>query len=340
MNTGLFLTKKFFSRLSRQFISGAITIAVTGVSAQVMAKPQSNGWPDGPVTFIVPFSPGGGGDTLARLYANELTKKMNIHLIVENRPGAGGNIGSAMAAKAKPDGNTIVFGTAGTMGTNHALYKNPGFAVSDFDPIAIFGTTPLTMVVSKESEFKSVADVIEHAKKHPKELTCASGGNGTASHLACIMLQQMGEVEIEHVPYKSASTAVMDIRSGRVTFIIDVTTPLMPHIKDGFLRPLAVTMNKRTPALPDVPTMIESGYPDYEIFPWYGIFAPKGTSADRLDKLHAAVEGAISDPVFNKDMTDRGTIMDKMSRTEFADLVNREYERMGNFVKEIGVTID
>ncbi|NLY33316.1 MAG: hypothetical protein GX040_01180 [Alcaligenaceae bacterium] len=181
---------------------------------------------------------------------------------------------------------------------------------------------------------------MEHAKKHPKELTCAFGGNGTASHLACIMLQQMAGVEIEYVPYKSASTAVMDIRSGRVTFIIDVTTPLMPHIKDGFLMPLAVTMNKRTPALPEVPTMIESGFPNYEIFPWYGIFAPKGTPVDRLEKLHAAVEVAISDPVFNKDMTDRGTIMDKTTRMEFADLVNKEYERMGNIVKKIGVTID
>ena len=341
MSRSKFSITPFTRRGARLFAQGAIAAlaAVTIVGGPASAA-TSQKWPDGPITFIVPFSPGGGGDTLVRLYANQLTKTMNQNFIVENRPGAGGNIGTVAAAKAKPDGNTIVFGTAGTMGTNHALYKNPGFSLDDFDPVAIFGTTSLALVVSPESKFKNVADLVDYAKRHPKELTCASGGNGTISHLACAMVQQMAGVEIEHIPYKGTSTALIDIRSGRISFIIDVTPPLMPHINSGAVRALAVTSAERIPALPDTPTMDEAGLKGYEVFTWDGIFAPKGTPAERLDYLHAGVEKAIKDPDFNKTMTERGTILQTMSRADFQALVKKEYDRMGAVVKSLGVTID
>lgn len=326
-------------RLPNMLATGAFMAVAAMVAGHASAK-TSTDWSSGPITFIVPFSPGGGGDTLARLYAKQLTQTMDTNFIVENRPGAGGNIGTAAAARAKPNGETIVFGTAGTMGTNHALYKKPGFSIDDFEPVALFGTTSLAMVVNKDSKFQKVGDVIDYAKKHPKELTCASGGNGTISHLACVTFQQMAGIEIEHIPYKGTSTALIDIQSGRLSFIIDVAPPLMPHINNGSVRALAVTSAKRIPALPDAPTMSEAGLTGYDVFTWDGIFAPKGTPAERLDILHAGVEKAINDPDFRKAMAERGTILEPISRKAFGDLVKKEYVRMGSLAKSLGVTID
>ena len=327
------------NRIRRLLAASMITLSTGMIGMSAHAQGPAN-WPDGPVTFVVPFSPGGGGDTLARLYGRELTKTLATTVIVENRPGAGGNVGTAAVANAKPDGNTFVFGTNGTMGTNHALYKNPGFTIDSFEPVAMFGKTGLALVVGNNSPFKTVADLISYGKKNPGKLTCASGGNGTASHVACVMLQQMAGIQVEHIPYKGSSTAVIDLKTDRISFFIDVMPPLMPHIRQNTLRALSVTMAQRFPALPEIPTMSEAGVPGYELFAWDGIFAPKGTPAARLDKLNAAVVAAVKDPVFSKEMADRGTTLEPMPRAEFASLVRREYVRMGGIVKSLGVTVD
>lgn len=297
-------------------------------------------WPTTPITFVAPFSAGGGGDTLTRLYAQQLNLALNVPVIVDNKPGAGGNIGTAFVAKAAPDGQTVVFGTPGTMGTNHFLYKRTGYSVNDFEPVGLFGITGLALVVAKDSPFKTVGDLIAFGKKNPGQLSCASGGNGTASHLACAMLQQQAGIEVEHIPYKASSAATIDVRSQRVSFFIDVTPPLTPQIKDGALRALAVTMKKRIPAFPNVPTLTESGLADYELFVWDGMFAPKGTPVARLDRLHEGVQSAVNNPEFSKNMMDRGTMLQAMSREDFRALVRREYDRMGAIVKQLGITID
>lgn len=302
--------------------------------------PANSAWPTAPVTFVAPFSAGGGGDTLTRLYAQQLTGPLNTSVVVENKPGAGGNIGTAFVAKAPADGQTVVFGTMGTMGTNHFLYKRTGYSINDFEPVALFGTTALALVVGKDSPFKTVGELLAYGKKNPGKLSCASGGNGTASHLACAMLQQEAGIEVAHVPYKASSTAIIDVMSRRVDFFIDVTPVLTPQINGGTLRALAVTMKKRVPTLPSVPTLAESGLPDYEMFSWDGMFAPKGTPDDRLDRLHAAVQTALKSPEFNKTMTERGVLLQPLSRQEFAALVQREFGRMGAVVKRLGITID
>jgi tripartite-type tricarboxylate transporter receptor subunit TctC len=332
--------KRFINRLHMSFFTGAVVLAAATVAAPASAEDKPLDWPKAPVTFIAPFSPGGGGDTLVRLYANQMSKVLGTTIIVENRPGAGGNIGTAVAAKATPDASTLVFGTTGTMGTNHALYQKPGFSIDDFDPIAIFGTTSLSFVVSKNSGFGSVKEIIEHAKKNPKKLTCATAGNGTISHIACAMFQQMANIEVEAIPYRSGSQAVMDLRTDRVSFLIDVIPYLVPHIKDGAIRPLAVTMAKRVPALPDTPTMSEAGVPGYEVFTWDGVFTRKGAPVERLDKLHATVTKVTSDSEFRRTMQDRGTVLETMSRKEFAELVKKEHVRMVSFTKKLGITIE
>ncbi|MDB5742263.1 MAG: tripartite tricarboxylate transporter substrate binding protein [Polaromonas sp.] len=317
----------------------AFGLAVAASWAPCMAATTAP-WPTAPITFVAPFSAGGGGDTLTRLYAQQLNLALNVPVIVDNKPGAGGNIGTSFVAKAAPDGQTVVFGTSGTMGTNHFLYKRTGYSINDFEPVAMFGMTGLVLVVAKDAPYKNLGELIAFGKSNPGKLSCASDGNGTASHIACAMLQQKAGIEVEHIPYKGSSAGYIDVRSQRVSFFIDVTPPLTPQIKEGSLRALAVTMKKRIPALPDVPTFAESGLPDYELFAWDGVFAPKGTPTARLDRLHEGIQSAVKNPEFSKNMMDRGTMLQAMTREDFRALVRREYERMGPVVKQLGVTID
>lgn len=313
---------------------------VAGVAIMFFGPAQAQSdWPGGPITVIAPFSPGGGGDTLARLYANEISKSLGVTIVVENKPGAGGNIGTTAASRATPDGNTLAYGTNGTMGTNHALYNRPGYSISDFEPIALFGKISLVFTVSTDSSFHSVEDLIAEAKKNPDMLTCASGGNGTTSHLACAMFQKLAGIKVQHVPYRSSSAALVDMMSGRISFLIDVMPFLAPQIKDGKVRALAVTMTERVPALPEVPTMTEAGVDGYDLFAWDGIFALAGTPPARLDKLHAAVESVLNDQAFQGVMAARGAILETMSREAFTDFVKKEHDRMGALVRELGIQI-
>ena len=319
-------------------------VMVLGLASSALVSPSlaapDGGWPKAPITFVAPFSAGGGGDTLTRLYGQQLGPVLNVPIVVDNRPGAGGNIGTASVAKSAPDGQTVVFGTMGTMGTNHFLYKRTGYSINDLEPVALFGTTGLALVVAKEAPFKDVRELLAYGKKNPGQLSCASGGNGTVSHLACAMLQQQAGIAVTHIPYKASSAAIVDVLSQRVSFFIDVTPVLAPQVRDGALRALAVSTKKRLPALPTVPTLAERGLPDYEMFSWDGMFAPRGTPADRLEKLHEAVQTVLRNPEFNQRMMERGVVLQTMSRGDFSAMVLREYARMGAVVKQLGVSID
>ncbi|MBW8315644.1 MAG: tripartite tricarboxylate transporter substrate binding protein [Hydrogenophaga sp.] len=335
-NTTMNLDHPLFRKLKSTL---ALGLALGAPLAPAVAAPDSS-WPTTPIIFVVPFSAGGGGDTLTRLYGQQLSPVLNVPMVFDNRPGAGGNIGTASAAKAAPDGQTVLFGTMGTMGTNHFLYRRTGYSINDFEPVALFGTTGLALVVAKEAPFKTVQELLAFGRKQPGKLTCASGGNGTASHLACAMLAQQAGIEVTHIPYRASSAAIVDVLTQRVSFFIDVTPVLTPQIKDGALRALAVSTKKRLPALPAIPTLAESGLPSYEMFSWDGMFAPKGTPVDRLDKLHAAMQTVLKNPEFNQRMTERGVVLQPTSREAFSALVLREYARMGLVVKRLGVPVD
>lgn len=319
----------------------ALALATLATASTGFSQPAGAplDWPKEPITFVAPFSPGGGGDTLVRLFSHELGKALGATMVVENRPGAGGNIGTAYVANAAPTGNTVVFGTMGTMGTNHALYRKPGFSIDDFEPVALFGSTALVLVVGQNAPFRSVTELVAQAKQQPGKLTCASGGNGTVSHLACAMLQDMAGIDVNHVPYKAASGAYVDMIMDRVSFMIDIVPPLAPQIKGGKLRALGVSLKQRLPMLPDTPTIAEA-VPGYEIFSWDGLFAPKGTPVARLDKLHGAVDRALADPAFRQTMSDRGYTLATLPRKDFADFVKKEHVRMGAAVRKMGITLD
>jgi len=305
------------------------------------ASAQQAAWPTHAITLVVPFAAGGGGDTLARLVAEPLSRELGQSIIVENRPGAGGNIGTSIAARANPDGYTLSYGTNGTQATNHWLYKSPGYKPNDFEPISRFTVIAAALVVNGADErFKTLAQLVDYAKTHPGELTCGSAGNGTSSHLACELLNQMAGLKVMHIPYKGGGAAMTDLMGGRISFLIDVMPNVSGQIAAGKLRALAVTTPERVASNPDIPTMSEAGVKGYEFFAWDGLYAPKGTPVAVLDKLNAAVNKALQQPEVKKALESRGAIPSPTSRQSLAEFGAEEYTRLGKVVKTAGAAID
>ncbi|WP_258127886.1 Bug family tripartite tricarboxylate transporter substrate binding protein [Achromobacter anxifer] len=323
------------SRILHCMLAAACAAVVSGVQAQ-----QAD-WPSHPITLVVPFAAGGGGDTLARLVAEPLSRELGQSIIVENRPGAGGNIGTSIAARAKPDGYTLSYGTNGTQATNHWLYKSPGYAPSDFEPISRFTVIAAALVVNASDErFKTLAQLLAYAKSNPGELTCGSAGNGTSSHLACELLNQMTGTKVMHIPYKGGGAAMTDLLGGRISFMIDVMPNVSGQIAAGKLRALGVTTPDRVASNPDIPTISEAGLKGYEFFAWDGLYAPKGTPVAVLDKLNAAVNRALQQPEVRKMLESRGAIPSPTSRQALAEFGAEEYARLGKVVKVAGASID
>jgi len=304
------------------------------------AAAHANPYPNRAVTVIVPFLAGGGGDTLARIVTNGLTKELGQSIIVENRPGAGGNIGTAQAVRAQPDGYTLAYGTNGTGAINHLIYKDPGYSLDDLEPISRLTTITAAFAVSSESQFQSVEDVISHAKANPGVMTCGSAGNGTTSHIACELFKQMAGLEIVHIPYRGGAAALTDLIGGRIDILIDVMPNLAGQIAGGKLRALAVTMEERVASHPDVPTMNEAGVPGYYFVAWDALHAPKGTPTEVLDTLNARVKAMLEQPETAATLTDRGATPAPTSREELRDFMKSEYDRLSDIVKQANVQVD
>lgn len=323
----------------KTLICMAVAACASIPSAAVLA--QQAAWPTHAITLVVPFAAGGGGDTLARLVAEPLSRELGQSIIVENRPGAGGNIGTSIAARANPDGYTLSYGTNGTQATNHWLYKSPGYAPADFEPISRFTVIAAALVVNgSDDRYKTLDQLLAYAKSHPGELTCGSAGNGTSSHLACELLNQMAGIKVMHIPYKGGGAAMTDLLGGRISFLIDVMPNVSGQIAAGKLRALAVTTPERVASNPDIPTMNEAGVKGYEFFAWDGLYAPKGTPAAVLDKLNTAVNQALQRPDVKKALESRGAIPSPTSRQVLAEFGAEEYTRLGKVVKTAGAAID
>ncbi|MDU7586782.1 MAG: tripartite tricarboxylate transporter substrate binding protein, partial [Acidovorax sp.] len=265
-----------FSR--RIALLGACTLAAAGLlPAAAMAQPDAQ-WPAKPIKWVVPFPPGGAMDVIARTLGEKAGRTLGQPFVIENRPGAGGNIGADAVAKSPADGYTIMITSIG-MATNKALYPRLSYdPVKDFAPISLLAIVPNVLVVNTaKTTDKSVADVIAHAKRDPGKLTYASAGNGTSIHLAGEVFASMAGLNLLHVPYKGSGPAVTDMLGGQVDLMFDSITSARPHILSGKLRALGVTSAKRSATLPDVPTIAEAGVPGYEVSPWFAVFAPAGT---------------------------------------------------------------
>ena len=284
-----------------------IAAALTAMSLSFGAAAQS--YPDRPITMVVPFSAGGTTDLLARILGEELGKRLGQQVLVENRPGAGGNIGSALVANAAPDGHTLLMGTIGTHAINPSIYPEmPYDAVEGFAPVTLVAALPNVLVVHPSAPFDSVAELIAYGKGHPGELNFASSGSGSSIHLSGELFKAMTGIDMVHVPYKGSGPAVVDMISGQVPLMImfDNLPSSLPHIQAGKLRPLGVTSLAPSPALPDVAPIAEAGLPGYEATPWFGVLAPAGTPPGIIDTLNREIVAILETPAVRERLLQQG----------------------------------
>ncbi len=327
------------SRLA-QGIALAAGIALTLTLAAGPAQAQS-AYPDKPVRLIVPFPPGGGADNLARAVIPRASQILGQTIIIENRPGAGGNVGSEMAARAAPDGYTLLHGTNGTHGINHALYAKTGFdPIKDFAPITRFTTIPAMLVVHPSLPVNNVKELIAYLKANPGKVSFASAGNGTTSHMAGTFFKNMAGVDIVHVPYKGGGAALTGMLGGEVQLMIDLMVNVYPQAKAGKLKGLAVTTLLRVPTAPDLPTMDEAGVPGFDIAATDGIYAPAGTPRAIIDKLNAVLRQALTDPQVRDNLGARGGFPTPSTPEGLSQHIAKELPMWAKLVKDSGAKVD
>lgn len=325
--------------VARLFCAVAIAAAASAgfpASAQGAAS-----YPIKPIKIVVPFPPGGATDIMARAIGFELQKALGQSVIIENKPGAGGNSGADLVAKSPADGYTLVMGTVGTHAINMSLYaKMPYDAVKDFEPVVLVAGVPNLLVVHPSVNAKTVSELTALAKAQPGKLNVASSGNGTSIHLSAELYKQMAGVDILHVPYKGSSPAVADLLGGQVQMMFDNMPVSLPHVKAGKLRALAVTSMKRSPALPDVPTMDEEGLKGFDATSWFGLLAPAGTPKDIVAKLNAASVKALASPEMRERLAAQGADPVGNSPEQFAAFIKSEIDKWAKIVKASGARVD
>jgi tripartite-type tricarboxylate transporter receptor subunit TctC len=315
----------------------AIAASATGHAQQA----QTTSWPSRPLRWIVPFPPGGAMDAIARTLGDKASRSLGQAFVIENRPGAGGNIGADFVAKQPADGYTLMITSIG-MATNKPLYGKLGYdPVKDFAPVSLLAVVPNVLVTnSTVPSIKTVSDLIAAAKKEPGKLSYASAGNGTSIHLAGEMFTSLAKVDVLHVPYKGSGPAVSDLLGGQVNFMFDSITSAKPHIESGKLRALGVTTAKRSSALPDVPTIAEAGLPGYEVAPWFAVFMPAGTPKPIIDKLHAVLTEAMRQPDVRVRFQNIGAEPIGSTPEELAAHLARESIRWSKLIGERGIKLD
>jgi tripartite-type tricarboxylate transporter receptor subunit TctC len=322
-----------------RIVEHAALAVCLGISYAGAALAQAN-YPAKPIRFIVPFPPGGGTDILSRLVTSKLTERLGWQIVVDNKPGAGGNIGLDAAAKAPADGYTLVMGQTSNLAINPTLYtKLPYDSLKDFAPITLVSSVPVTITVASKSQYTSLPSLVKAAKAKPDQLVFASPGNGTVAHLTGEMFQHAAGVKFIHVPYKGAAQAIPDLIGGRVTFFMASIETAMPQVKGGNIRALAVSSLKRSPSLPDVPTIAESGYPNFESSTWFGVLAPAGTPAAIVTRLNQEISQVLQLADVREKMVDGGGDI-KTGPAAFTALLKTEIPKWSRIVKQSGAKVD
>jgi tripartite-type tricarboxylate transporter receptor subunit TctC len=311
------------------------------VLALVCAGPlAAQDYPSRPVKVVVPFSPGGAVDGPMRMVAQELSKRLGEQVVVENKPGAGATIGAEIVAKAPADGYTLLLASQ-TNAISASMYRNLNFdPVEDFAPISLIGREPGVLVVHPSLPVKTLQELVAYAKARPGKVDYASSGNGSGQHLFMALLASMTGMQLVHVPYKGSGQATTDLLAGLVPVSIPGTAGMVGHIKAGTLRPLAVTGAKRSPQLPDVPTVIESGVPGYEAYVWLGLLAPKGTPQPVIDKLQREVMQVLASNEVKSYMANAGIEIVGSTQAEFGTFFRAEKDRWAKVIRDTGAKID
>ncbi len=319
----------------------AAAIAVVAGPAGAQAAAPADGYPQKPIRIVVPFPAGGYSDSIGRIIAAHLTRVLGQSAVVENRPGAGGNIGADVVAKSAPDGYTLVMGTIGTHAINPALYRKiPYDAIKDFAPIAFVADAETVLVVNPSVPARSVAELVALAKSKPDGLTFASGGAGTTGHLAGELFRSAAGVPLIHVPYKGNAPAMTDLVAGQVMLSFATLQTALPHIKAGKLNALATLGTTRSPTLPELPTLTEAGVGGVEVRNWTGLFAPAGTPATVGAKIAAEVDTAMRSPEVQQKLRNEGLAYTSMGPAPFGAFVAAEADRWAKVVKASGASVD
>ena len=308
--------------------------------ASVAGAAHAQAWPSKPVSLVVPFPAGGTTDVLARALAERLSPAIGQPVIVENKPGAGATIGADYVAKAKADGHTLLIGAVHHTIASSVYKKLPYDFQKGFEPVTVIAMVPNMLVVNARTPAKNVNELVALIKAKPAEASYGSNGNGTAQHLIGTQFQQQTGTRLQHIPYKGSGPLATDLLGGQILMSFDTITPVLPHIKAGKLRPLAVTTAKRSPALPDVPTLQEAGLKDFDIGTWFGVLAPVGTPKPVLDRLSAEATKIIQSPDFKKRMDDIGAQPVGNSPAEMAAQIRSETDKFSLLVKAGNVTVE
>ena len=309
------------------------------LAAALPALAQQATFPTGPITIVVPYAPGGSSDTTARLLAGGLTKRLKQTVLVDNKPGAGGNIGAAGVAKAKADGYTLLFATS-SHAANLALYKQPGYdLLKDLAPVSLVSSIPNVLVVSSSSPAGSVAEFIKLAKASTNALNYGSAGNGTSSHLAAAEFTALAGVNMQHVPFKGGAPANQELLAGRLDVVFAPMVEILPFVEGGKLKALGVTSAKRSPRMPNVPAIGEA-LPGYKSEVWNSLMAPAGTPAPVIAQIAAAVQDVLKDPEVRKQLESQGTVPVGSTPAEFARMLPAEIADWAKAVKSANVTLD
>jgi tripartite-type tricarboxylate transporter receptor subunit TctC len=310
--------------------------AVLVMSGSAIAQP----WPAKPVRVVVAFTAGGTTDVLARNIGQHLTERLKQQFVIDNKPGAGGNLGTEIVVRAPPDGYTLIVNSVGPIAVNPTLYpKLPYNPLTELVPIVQIADVPNVLVVQSTLDVKDLAEFVVHAKTNPGRLNCSSTGIGTSSHLSCFVLAKRASLEVTHIPYKGAD-ALRDLLAGRVQFMFATIPSVKPHIDSGALRALAVTSARRSRSLPDVPTVAESGYPGFEAGSWFGFFGPKGTPPEVIATLNKHVNEIIAVPAIEAGMIREGADPVGGTPQQFGQFVQREFEKWRVVVRESGATAE
>ena len=318
----------------RAMLAGAASLA----AAAPLQRAFAQDYPTRNITLVVPFAPGGSTDILARIVAGHLQQSLGQPVVIENRTGASGNLGTATVARAAPDGYTFLFNTMSVHTMNHALFATMPFdGVKDFSPIAMLAYVTNTMIVHPSVPAKTVKEFIDYAKANPGKIAYASAGPGSTNHLCAALFEKMAGIQMVHVPYRGGAPAVADTVGGQTQLFFTAGTQSLPHVKAGKLRLLAVTESKRSSLLPDVPTVAET-IPDYEMSVWYGAFGPAGMSREIVGKLNAEISRILFLPEVKKRMEDIAVEVAKSTPEELGTLTHNDAEKWGKIIRDLSIT--
>jgi tripartite-type tricarboxylate transporter receptor subunit TctC len=321
-------------RISVRCLLAVSVMAVLGAPGVNAAA--ADAWPTRPIRLIVPFPPGGSNDIVARLVGAHLTDRLGKTVVVDNRPGAAGTIGTEIAVRAQPDGHTLLIISA-AYAYNPLVYKLPYDPVKAITPVTLLGTGPTSLLVNPEVPVKSASELIAMAKAKPGQLFYASAGVGSFTHLSCELFRIMADINVVHVPFKGGGPAMLEVMSARVQYTMGTIVQAMPHIRSGRLKVLGIGSAKRIATLPDTPTIAESGVPGYEASNWWGIIAPAGTPAAVVKQLHAETAAILKSAEIQKWFVTEGAVPADLSTAQFAKFILSEMAKWGKVVKEAGI---